>query len=102
MMTLYNIYYGTIGRKLGVKYHFTKNCKSEEDALSLAKNYATNLYYKNEGKYGIPSFNDIAKESDINKIPIEDLYNSHIDDIIRYYAIPTEIDTISSKNLILS
>ena len=99
MMTLYNIYYGTIGRKLGVKYHFTKTCKSEEDALRLAKNYAVNLYYKNEGKYGIPSYIDIAKEAELTGISLETLYEDHINDMVRYYAIPTSEDSIPNRKL---
>ena len=33
----YNIYYGTIGKTLGVKYRFTKNCKDEKIAKKIAK-----------------------------------------------------------------
>lgn len=98
-MTAFNIYYGTIGKTLGVKYRFTKNCKNEQDALKTAKNAASAFYYKNEGKYGLPSFVDINKESEITGIPIEKLYEDHIEDMCRYYAIPTDLDTISSKKL---
>ena len=59
----YNIYYGTIGKTLGVKYRFTRNCRNEQEAIKLAKNAVTTFYYKNEGKYGLPSFDQINKES---------------------------------------
>jgi hypothetical protein len=98
-MTLYNIYYGTIGKTLGVKYRFTKSFKSEEDAKKLAKKSAQSFYLKNEGKHGIPSFNQISKESNITGLDVEILYNDHMEDMIRYYVIPTELDTIPNKNL---
>ncbi len=98
-MTEYNIYYGTIGKTLGVKYRFTKNCKNEQDAIKIAKNAASALYYKNEGKFGLPSFIDINNESEITGIDIEKLYNEHIEDMMRWYVIPTELDTISIRKL---
>ena len=93
----YNIYYGTIGKTLGVKYRFTKWCKNENAAKRLAEAAATSFYYKNEGKYG--SFDDINKESKITGIPIEKLYDEHIEDMCRWYAIPTELDTIPTNKL---
>lgn len=99
MTTQYNIYYGTIGKTLGVRYRFTKNCYSEQDAIKIAKNAATSFYYKNEGKFGIPDFNTIEKESRITGISIENLYNEHIEDMCRWYVIPTSIDTIHSSKL---
>lgn len=98
-MIQYNIYYGTIGKTLGVRYRFTKNCRTEEDALELARNAAASFYYKNEGKYGLPSFVEINKESLITGVSVEELYNAHIKDLCRWYAIPTELDTIPSKKL---
>ena len=98
-MTLYNIYYGTIGNKLGVGYKFTKNCKDEEEALKLAYNAVSSFFYKNEGKHGVPTYDQISKESEITGVDIEKLYKEHIYDFCRWYVIPTEIDTISSKNL---
>ena len=95
----YNIYYGTIGKTLGVKYRFTKNCRTEQDAIKLAKNAVTTFYYKNEGKYGLPSFDQINKESKITGLSIESLYDDHIEDMCRWYAIPTEEDTIPSDKL---
>ena len=95
----YNIYFGTIGKKLGVKYRYTKNFKSEADALNHAKTSAASFYYKNEGKCGLPSFSEISKESDITGFDLETLYQDHINDMCRWYVIPTEIDTISNKNL---
>ena len=98
-MIQYNIYFGTIGKTLGCKYRFTKWCKTDQDALKIAENYATSFYYKNEGKYGIPSYNEISKESDITGIDIEQLYKDHINDMMRYYAIPTSIDSIPNRKL---
>ena len=34
---MYNIYYGTIGKTLGVKYRSTKNFKNEKEALKFTK-----------------------------------------------------------------
>lgn len=98
-MTQFNVYFGTIGQTLGVKYKFTKEFKSEFDAMKQAKDLATTFYYKNEGKFGIPSFNTINKESEITGIPIEKLYEEHINDMIHFYVIPTELDTIPTKEL---
>lgn len=98
-MTLYNIYYGTIGKTLGVKYRYTKACKTDEDAKKLARKSAQSFYLKNEGKYGIPSFDVISKESDITGLDMEALYNDHMEDMIRYFAVPTELDTIPNKKL---
>ena len=95
----FNIYYGTIGKALGVKYRFTRNCRNEQDAIKLAKNAVTTFYYKNEGKYGLPSFDQINKESKITGLSIESLYDDHIEDMCRWYAIPTEEDTIPSDKL---
>ena len=98
-MTQYNIYFGTIGKTLGCKYHFTKNCKNEQEAMGIARNAASALYYKNEGKFGIPTYNQIAKESEITGVDVEKLYNEHIYDMCRRFVIPTEEDTISNKKL---
>ena len=98
-MTQYNIYFGTIGKTLGCKYRFTKTCKSDQEANKLAETSAQSFYYKNEGKYGIPSYKEIEKESEITGIDIEKLYLEHIKDMTRYYAIPTELDTIPTKKL---
>ena len=98
-MIAFNIYYGTIGKTLGEKYRFTRNCKNEQDALKIAKSAAASFYYKNEGKYGLPSFVDITKESEITGIDIEALYDEHIADMTRYHVIPTELDTVPSNKL---
>ena len=98
-MTQYNIYFGTIGKTLGCKYRFTKWCKNEQDANRIAESSAQSFYYKNEGKYGIPTYNDIAKESKITGLDVETLYKDHIKDMMRWYIIPTELDTVSTDKL---
>lgn len=95
----YNIYFGTIGKTLGIKYRFTKYFKTEKAAKDFAKSCATNFYYKNEGKYGLPSYIKIAKESELLNIPIEKLYEEHIEDFCRWYVIPTNFDTVSYQNI---
>ena len=95
-MIQYNIYFGTIGT---CQYQQTKWCKNGQDANKIAENFAQSYYYKNEGKFGIPTYNTIAKESEITGIDIEQLYKEHIYDIMRWYAIPTEIDTIPNRKL---
>lgn len=98
-MIAFNIYFGTIGNKLGVKYRFTKTFRTEQAALAFAKNAAASFYYKYEGKCGLPSYNTISKESELTGVDIEKLYEEHINDMMRWYAIPTENDTISNKHL---
>ena len=98
-MRQYNIYFGTIGTTLGCKYRLTKWCKSALDACTLAENSAASLYYKYEGKYGIPSYSQIEKESEITGVDIETLYKEHIKDMTRFYCIPTDLDTIPNKKL---
>ena len=98
-MIQYNIYFGTIGKTLGVKYQFTKWCKNEQDAIKTAETAAQSLYYKNEGKHGLPSYVQISKDAEITGIDIENLYKDYIKYYMRWYVIPTEVDTISSKNL---
>ena len=95
-MTQYNIYFGTIGT---CKYQYTKTCKSEQEAKKIAENAAQSYYYRNEGKIGIPTYNTIAKESEITGIDIEQLYQEHINDIMRWFVIPTDKDTIPNRNL---
>lgn len=98
-VTPFNIYYGTIGKTLGCKYRFTKNFRNEEDAKKFAKEVASSFFYKNEGKYGLPCYKDIMKESEITGLTIEALYEDHINDMMRWYTIPTEYDSITSKDL---
>jgi len=98
-MTRFNIYFGTVGKKLACKYQFTKVCKNEQEALKLAENSAQSLYYKYEGRYGLPSYNKIVKESEITGVDIETLYQEHIKDMTRFYAIPTELDSIPYRKL---
>lgn len=98
-MTQYNIYFGTIGKTLGCRYRFTKSCRTDQDANRLAESAAQSFFYKNEGRYGLPSYDQISEESEITGIDIEKLYQEHIKDMMRYYAIPTTEDTISSKKL---
>lgn len=98
-MIAFNIYYGTVGKTLGVKYRFTKNFKDENSAKTFAKTLATSFFYKNEGKYGLPSYKTISKESELTGISVERLYEDHIKDMCRWYAIPTEFDTITSDKL---
>jgi len=98
-MTAYNIYFGTIGKTLGVRYRFTKEFKKDSSAENYAKNAAYSLFQKNEGKFGIPSFNDIIKESELTGLDIEKLYDEHVYDMCRWYIIPIEEDTIPSNKL---
>ena len=96
---MYNIYFGTIGKTLGVKYRYTKNFKNEQEAIKNTESDVFNFYLKNEGKYGIPSYNDIEKESKITGVDIETLYREHFVDMTRFYIIPTELDTIPQNKL---
>lgn len=97
-MIQYNIYYGTRGT--GASYQFTSYFETEEEALKEAYKKACNYYYRNAGDFHIPDKNDIEEESKITGIGIKQLFNEHINDIMRWYAIPTKLDTISTANLI--
>ena len=57
------------------------------------------MHYKNEGTYSIPGFKQISEESKLTGVPIQTLYEEHIEDFMRYYAVPTELDTIPNKKL---
>lgn len=96
---MYNIYFGTIGKTLGVKYQYTINVKTEEEALKAAKNAISSLFYKNEGKYGIPTFSQITKESNMTGVSVEKLYEEHFEDLCRWYAIPTDLDTVPKRKI---
>lgn len=95
--TNYNIYFGTIGNQFG--YRYTRGFKSDKEAKEYARKEAESFYYKNEGKYGLPTFSDISKEAKITGLSLETLYQDHINDMCRWYAIPTSLDTISIKKL---
>ncbi len=97
--TEYNIYYGTIGKTLGVKYRITKLFRNRNQAINYAKECAASFYYKHEGTYGIPSFDNIIKESELTGIDVQTLYDEHITDFMRCYVIPTDVDSIPSKEL---
>ena len=98
-MKYYNIYFGTIGKTLGCKYRFTKWCKNNQEANEIAESAARSFYFKNEGKYGIPTYDQIVKESKITGLEIETLYNDHIKDMMRFYSIPTDLDTIINDEI---
>ena len=93
-MTQFNIYYGTIGKTLGVRYRCTKSFQNEASAKKYAKQATEAFYIRNEGKYGLPSYIQINQESKITGVSIEDLYKDHINDMCRYYVIPTSLDTV--------
>lgn len=99
-MIEYNIYFGTIGKTLGTRYRFTRSYETEKDAKTDAEHSATSFYYKNEGKYGIPSFNQINKEAELTGLDLETLYQDHINDLIRYYVVPMAVDTVSKNKLV--
>jgi len=96
----FNIYFGSIGKKLSVKYKFTKEFWNEELATKYAKDCATSLFYKNEGTLGIPSYDQIELESNLTGLSEEVLYEEHICDMMRWYAIPSELDTIPYNKLL--
>lgn len=95
----YNIYFGTIGKTLGVKYRFTREYKNENEAKKDAELNAESFYYKNEGTYGIPDFKQIKRESESIGVPIDVLYKDHVKDMMRWYIIPTSDDSIPQKKL---
>lgn len=93
----FNIYFGTIGT--GAQYKYTKNFKSEKEALNFAKEEASKYYYMHEGSHGLPDFNLISSEAKITGLSISTLYDDHINDMMRWYVIPTELDSIPENRL---
>lgn len=97
---MYNIYYGTpTNNALKCQYRITVDCKSERRAKELAYDAACSFYYKNEGKFNLPGYNQIKKECDLTGVSLKNMYGEHIKDLLRWYAVPTELDTVSSKDL---
>lgn len=100
MKQQFNLYYGTVGGPLEIKYRGTRMFNDEKSAIASAFEEATNLYYKNEGKHGLPGYKVIQEESDITGINILKLYEEHVKDLMRWYAVPTVLDMIGNKHLI--
>ena len=95
----YNLYYGTADGPLKVQYRITKNVNNQNTAMQEALAGATSLYYKNEGKFGLPGYKDIFKESEITGINIIKLYEEHVKDLMTYFVVPTDVDSVSEKDL---
>lgn len=99
MKQQYNLYYGTVSGPLEITYRITRSFSDDESAKNAAFEEATNLYYKNEGKYNLPSYVKIKEESDLTGVNILKLYKDHINDLMRWFAVPTVLDTVSNKEL---
>ena len=97
-MIQFNIYFGTIGT--GAQYQYTMYFENEEEAKKEAYKKAATYYYRNAGDFHIPGKAEIEKEVKITGLDISTLFQEHIKDIMRWYAIPTKLDSISSKDLI--
>lgn len=99
-MKEYNLYFGTFAGDLQIQYRYTVKCKTEDEVKKILAKDIANFYYRNEGTHHIPSYVDINRESTITRQSIEKLYNEHINDLIRSFYIPTELDTVSKKDLV--
>lgn len=99
MKQQYNLYYGTVDGPLKIQYRGTRSFVNDEFANAEAFKEASNLYYKNEGKFGLPGFNKIKEEQEITGINILKLYEEHIKDLMRWFAIPTEVDIVNNKGI---
>jgi hypothetical protein len=95
----YNLYYGTQDGPLKVQYRVTRNFNSEENAKQAAFDGATSLYYKNEGKFGLPDYSKIMQESKITGLNVLKLYEEHIKDLMWFYVVPTDVDTVSERDI---
>jgi len=95
-MTQFNIYFGSIAN---TKYQYTKSFKNEIDANKNAEQSMFNFYFKKEGTKGFPSYNTIYKEAQKLNVEVGNLYSQYVNSMCRYYVIPTELDTISKKDL---
>lgn len=99
-MTEYNIYFGLADGELKCKYQYTKEFKNEIEALKDTKRNLLAFYYKYEGTHHIPSFVTISEEAEFLHKDVEKLINEHVNDLIRYFIVPTEVDTISSNDIV--
>ena len=99
-MTEYNIYFGLADGELKCKYQYTKEFKNETEALKDTRRNLLAFYYKYEGTHHIPSFIKISEEAEYLHKDVEKLINEHINDLIRYFIVPTEVDTISSNDIV--
>ena len=99
MKQQYNLYYGTVDGPLKIEYRITRSFNDDQSATNAAFEEATNMYYKNEGKHNLPSYNQVKQESDITGINILKLYQEHVKDLMRWFAVPTVLDTVSNKKL---
>ena len=95
----YNLYYGTADGPLKVQYRITRNLNNDAQAKQEALAGATSLYYKNEGKFGLPGYAEISKESEITGISIIKLYEEHVKDLMTFFAVPTDVDTVSKSDI---
>ena len=98
-MTDYNIYFGLADGELKCKYQYTKEFKNEQEAIKDTKRNLLLYYYEHEGTHHIPSFSQISEEAEYLDKDVEKLISEHINDLFRYFVIPTEVDTISTGNL---
>lgn len=95
----YNLYFGTQDGPLKIQYRYTRSYGDENEAKNAAFEGALALYYKNEGKNGLPGYSTIVKESEITGINIIKLYEEHARDLMYYFAVPTDVDTVSVENI---
>lgn len=99
MKQQYNLYYGTIDGPLAIEYRGTRSFSDDKSATAESFKEATNLYYKNEGKFGLPGYPQINEESKLTGINVLKLYDEHIKDLMRWFAVPTELDTVNNKDI---
>lgn len=105
----YNIYSGLGGGFDGVSYQYTTLCESAEDAEKEAYESAVEEYQSYEGFNSIPTWSDSldaameenpgVPEDELHEIA-DEIYNSIMEEWIKYYCILTEDDDIEEDDLI--
>lgn len=102
-MAKYNIYAGINGGFGGAQYKGTSEYKSDDEAEQEAYELAVEDYESYAGFHGILSWNDIAKQNELDPCEdsdeIDELYQQEIDDWIEYYAVLTEEDDLDPEDI---
>lgn len=96
---MYNIYAGLGGGFGGANYIGTIDCKSLEDALALAREYAVEEYDSYSGMSGVIDRGDIydnpedfSLDEDWDEEDVDDVLNEEINSWIDYWVVPEDED----------
>lgn len=97
-MKSYNIYAGLSGGYGGADYQYTAKFSSADEAETMARMEAMDIYCSYEGSNGLLSWEDVRNEYDsegytITDADVDAYYLEEIESWMEYYAIPEDEDT---------